>query len=81
MSEQLHLYACILRIHWLHIKTLCTDNSYLIERLALFFQKFLLEIASILLLCHDLFFIFAELTLYDFLYQIDRYIHIIADLL
>ena len=50
-------------------------------RLALFFQKFLLEIASILLLCHDLFFIFAKLTLYDFLYQIDRYIHIIADLL
>ena len=81
MSQQFHLHTCIFRIHRFNTKLLGTDNLNLFVLQEFILHKLFLEVSSCLLLIDDLGFIFAKLTLDDFLYQVDGYIHIAAHLL
>lgn len=63
MSQKFHLNTCILRIHWLDIKLLGTDDFYFFILLIIFFQILLLEIARCLLPVYNFIFVFTQLTL------------------
>ena len=81
MSQKFHLYTCIFRIHWLDPEFLGTDDLNLIILLIISVNVFLLEIGCGLLFVYDFIFVFTKLTLDNFFYQIDGYLHIVAYLL
>ena len=81
MSEKLHLYACIFRIHWFDPEFLGTDDLNFLILFIILIKVCLLEVCGFLLLVNDLVLVFTKLTLNYLLNQIDGYIHIIAYLL
>ena len=82
VSGQFHLHTCILRIHWLHTKSLGTHDLDLLILICITVNKCLAEIfCYIHLLGRKFGTIFSKLTLDNLLNQVDRYIHIIAALL
>ena len=78
MSQKFHLYTCILRIHWLDTEFLGTDDLNLILFLVILVDVFLLEVCCSLLFVYDFIFVFTKLTLDNFFYQVNGYVHIVA---
>ena len=81
MSQKLHLHTGVFRIHWLDIELLGPDDLNLFILVVVLIQILLLEIPCRLFLVHDLVLVFPKLTLDNLFYQINGYIHIVADLL
>ena len=82
VSGQFHLHTCILRIHWLHTKSLGTHDLDLLILICIAVDKCFVEIVChIHLLGCKLGAVLSKLTLNNLLYKINRNIHIIATLL
>ena len=82
MSEKFHLYTGIFRIHWFETEFFGADDFDFVVVFHRVFtvKKFFLESAAFLMSCNQFVFVLAKLSLNDFFYKIDGYIHIIADL-
>ena len=81
MAEKLHLHAGILRIHGFDVKLLRADNLHILFIHVVLLNKLLPEKARPLFLIYQLVLILLKLSLDNLLNQINRHIHITADLL
>jgi len=81
VSQKLHLHAGIFRIHGLEIEGLMADDPDGLLKGIGSFNELPLQVGAFLVLPDDLSLVFLDLSLDDFLHQIDGYIHIVADLL
>ena len=80
MSEKIHLYAGIFRIHRFEAEFFGpydTDLTVIIWGV-FFLKKFLFEISALLVFCDQLGLVLAKLTLDNLFDQVNGYIHIIT---